>query len=68
MKFGEIINESMFGTQRIIEKFLWFPVEIDYQLRWLEKVKIKQICVIADEEFSESGYIWKNVEWVDDES
>lgn len=67
MKIGEIINESMFGTQRVIEKFLWLPVEIDYQIRWLERVKIKQNCIVDDNEFSESGYRWKNIEWVDDE-
>jgi hypothetical protein len=67
MRFGELYNDSMMGSQRVIEKFLWFPVTIDYQTRWLEKAKIRQICVTANKEYSASGYKWQNHEWVDDE-
>ena len=66
MRFGEIYNDSLLGSQRVIEKFLWFPVTIDYQTRWLETAKIRQICIQANKEFSLSGYLWKNYAWIDD--
>jgi hypothetical protein len=66
MRFGEIYNDSTLGSQRVVEKFLWFPVTIDYQTRWLEKVRIKQICIQANKEFSVSGYKWENYAWVDE--
>lgn len=28
--------------RRIIKKFAWFPIEIDREVRWLEKVVIEQ--------------------------
>jgi len=68
MRFGEIYNDSVLGSQRVVEKFLWFPVTIDFQVRWLEKAKIKQICIQTNKEFSVSGYKWENYAWVDDEN
>jgi len=64
MRFGEKFNDSIMGSQRVIRKFLWFPLEIDNQIRWLEIAKIRQICKYHGEEF---GYAWENYEWVDDD-
>ncbi|RPI85144.1 MAG: hypothetical protein EHM34_02365 [Nitrosopumilales archaeon] len=64
MKFGDIYNESTVGSFRVVSKFLWQPVTIDGQTRWLERAKIKQICKFYGEEF---GYRWENHEWIDDE-
>lgn len=64
MKFGEIYKDSMIGETRIIEKFLYAPVTIDSQTRWLEHVKIRQICKYYGEDY---GYHWENYEWIDNE-
>jgi hypothetical protein len=66
MRFGEIYNDLTLGSQRVVEKFLWFPITIDHQTRWLEKGKVKQICVQANREFSASGYKWENYAWIDE--
>ena len=66
MRIGEIYNDTMLGSQRVIEKFLWLPVTIDFQTRWLEKAKIRQICIrTGKNDFNISGYAWKNREWID---
>ena len=51
------------GDKRIIEKFLWFPIEIDGETRWLEKCKILQ-CVkrSGDDPYS---FIWMDMNWID---
>jgi hypothetical protein len=68
MRFGEIYNDSLLGSQRTVEKFLWLPVTIDFQTRWLEKAKIRQICTQVNKEFSMSGYKWQNYAWIDNNS
>lgn len=65
MRFGEIFKDGMLGSTRIITKFLWFPIEIEYQTRWLEKAKIKQICKSSGRSFDD-GYYWQNVEWINE--
>lgn len=53
------------GEERIITKFLWFPVTINYERRWLEKVKIKMRREI---EYTYAGYYeyWSYISFVDD--
>lgn len=65
MRFGDIYNDSLIGTQRVIQKFLWLPLTIDNQTRWFETARIKQTYTNAKEEYSETGYIWKDTAWVD---
>lgn len=33
------------GSERIVDKFLIFPVTISGETRWLEKAKMLQVCV-----------------------
>lgn len=43
---------------RIITKFLWFPVTIKGETRWLERASIKQKFYIGD-----SWSMWWNDSW-----
>lgn len=51
------------GDTREIEKFLWRPMLIDDEWRWLERVRYKQ-------EFGRPGkwytvLMWHDVEWIE---
>ena len=64
MRLGNLFKDSSLGSQRIIRKFLWFPVTIDFQTRWLEWARIRQMCKSLGEEY---GYYWQDMEWIDDD-
>lgn len=51
------------GDQRIYIFFALFPVCIDGDVRWLERVSVLQEFRIED---SGSGPYWKNLEFVGD--
>ena len=42
MVFNKKIRIQIDGDERIITKFLWFPVSIGNETRWLERASIKQ--------------------------
>lgn len=49
------------GTIRMRDHFLWLPVYIKGETRWLERARYKQKCWIA----SSSGTVyWDNIEWL----
>jgi hypothetical protein len=48
------------GDRRIVTKFLLFPIVIDNEFRWLEKVKIEQKYIL-----SPFGYSWINKRFID---
>lgn len=64
MRFGDIYNDTTVGSLRVIEKFLWYPLTIEHQTRWLEKAKIRQVCRFYGEDY---GYKWENDGWIDNE-
>lgn len=35
-------NQPRLGTERVITKFLWFPLKLEGEYRWLERAKIVQ--------------------------
>lgn len=47
------------GDQRNVRKFLWFPVRIGSEVRWLETATIRQQF-----EVSPGGSVWINREFV----
>ena len=59
MKWGKL-KDYKYGTTRVVRVFLWFPVKIQGQARWLEYAHIKQWT---------DAYAtkWENIEWADDE-
>jgi hypothetical protein len=72
MRFGLKSKDEQQGNKRVIQKFLFFPLTLEHQTRWMEIVKIRQICNFrqpAHLEGSdvESKYFWDNLEWVDDD-
>ncbi len=44
--------------ERIKRKFLWLPLEIDNEVRWLEYANVKQIYIRC------LMYAWRNQEWI----
>ena len=57
------------GREKIIEKFAWLPVFCDYEMRWLEKVRIRKGCGVDTEYISGIGmcfcYVWRNLEFLE---
>ncbi len=71
MKFGLKCKTGQ-GARRVIKKFLWLPLKLDGQLRWLETAKIRQVCDYRQPKGYESTstemkYFWDDLEWVDDD-
>lgn len=55
------------GSSRIIRKFLFLPLRIKREVRWLEFAHIKQIRM--DAWFGSSRVhpaYWEDVEWIED--
>ena len=53
-----IKGNNKHGDTRIIKKFLWLPVWIDNEIRWLER------AVIEQEYRAYMG--WENIMWCND--
>lgn len=63
------------GELRIISKFLYYPMCIENEYRWFEKVKIKQEYIAMEmhkcrgvfggDSFYTTGGYWKNLEYID---
>lgn len=57
-----ILSISEDGNERIIRKFLFKPLCIGKEKKWLEFVKIKQKKIYVDMDIP----YWENIEWIDD--
>lgn len=63
------------GEKRVVSKFLYFPLCINNEYRWLEKVKVEQEYVgveihscrgaFGSDSFYTTGGYWMNLEYVD---
>jgi hypothetical protein len=56
-----IWNKNKQGDTRVIKKFLWLPLKIGYEIRWLETVLLLQ-------EFKECTFIrnhWETLQFMD---
>jgi hypothetical protein len=49
------------GTERIVQRFLWFPLCINREWRWLEVAFIKQRYFRSEAGTGEHG--WNSMEW-----
>ena len=58
----KIVHEwKEYGTTKIVTKFLWFPLTLERETRWMERVFIKQKQINYYEYF---GMRWLNVKFV----
>lgn len=48
-----------YGETRIRTKFLWLPLKVDYETRWLERATF-------EERYSTYYRCWQFVRWIDD--
>jgi hypothetical protein len=59
--------ESRLGEFRIVERFLWYPMLLEREWRWLERTKIIQTVVRMDVggsmEWGNYKYGWVSVAW-----
>ena len=53
---GSRINE-----ERVVNKFLLLPLQINNEVRWFETAKIRQLCQKVNGKF-----IWLNAEFVNE--
>lgn len=74
MRFGLISKNEQQGNKRVVQKFLWTPLTLDHQTRWLETVKIRQVCNLRQAKVfegkittAEPQFFWDDLEWVDDD-
>lgn len=63
-------NEKNYLERRITRKFLWFPLQLDNEIRWLEFSNIEEevdytINIRATSDDKIRVYYWKKVRWVD---
>ena len=56
--------EPWLGCERIIKKFAILPIKIDYEIRWLETVTIKQKYAYH---LSYVDACWHNICFIDNE-
>jgi hypothetical protein len=53
------------GDQRVVTKFLWLPVRIGNDKRWLEKATLRQTCHRMWDVTSGSEWMeWRSVEFL----
>jgi len=62
MKF-KLKQQPVVGDTRTISKFAFLPIRIENEIRWLERVKIKQQYVLGSIKFSAYDY-WRNIEFI----
>ena len=57
------------GATRTVTRFLWFPVEIDNETRWLERATWEERIVDLVSVFSgaDRGQRWEKQRWIDDQ-
>ena len=69
MRFTAKVKKDVeIGDERIITKFLFIPKRINNEIRWFERVNIKQrVCTFtaADEFGIMTVYGWRDKEFID---
>jgi|TARA_B110000908_G_C9888378_1_gene285726 hypothetical protein len=50
---------SKLNQERVVNKFLFIPLKIKHEVRWLEIAEIRQRCYLI-----EGKYIWLNAEFI----
>lgn len=57
------------GQRRIVRKFLWLPLEIGGEMRWLEHATIEEQVQYFVGSFSgqDKGWGWVSVRWIIDD-
>ena len=57
------------GSKRFITKFLYFPLKIKNETRWLEKVTILQMFCSYFNSFGRGNkYSWENITFIDNQN
>ncbi|MES9681768.1 hypothetical protein ABWK22_02385 [Gottfriedia acidiceleris] len=66
------INKSellQVGQRRVVRKFLWFPVKLSNETRWLEHANIEQVVrnidVGGSMEWGNYKKMWRNLAWAE---
>lgn len=70
-KIPEKPNENNYLERRIIRKFLWFPLQLQNEIRWLEYALIEEevdydINIRATSNDKIKVYYWKKVKWINE--
>lgn len=70
-KIPEKPNENNYLERRTIRKFLWFPLQLQNEIRWLEYALIEEevdydINIRATSNDKIRVYYWKKVKWINE--
>jgi hypothetical protein len=63
MRF-DLSRKYYVGDKRVTEKFLWWPVRVGNEVRWLEKAKIKYELTDTMDPTTGGHIYWKAVEFL----
>lgn len=64
LRFDMRWNNPKIGDVKVVTKFLWLPLEINFETRWLEDATIKYVYVTGH---VDSYKYWQPIEFVDKE-
>jgi hypothetical protein len=62
-----MIDAYWSSKSKIKDKFLWFPVNINGETRWLEKATIEYRVERDEDLFCNRYYYWKPFNFIDNE-
>lgn len=62
-------NKDNYNNTRIIKKFLWLPMQLENELRWMEYACIQQVVdyeinIHTRSEDKTRVYYWRNLRWM----
>jgi hypothetical protein len=66
-KEKEMINNYWTNKTKLKRKFLWLPINIDGETRWLETATIEYRVDYKEDLFCNRYYFWKPINFIDNE-
>jgi hypothetical protein len=67
-KEKEMIDAYWNNKRKIKTKFLWWPITIDGETRWLETATIEYRVDYDDDLFNSKYYYWAPINFIDNET
>jgi hypothetical protein len=66
-KEKEMINNYWTNKTKLKHKFLWWPINIDGETRWLETATIEYRVDHKEDLLCNRHYFWKPINFIDNE-
>ena len=65
-KQRELREKYMNGERKLVQKFLWFPLTIDGETRWLETAEILYKVKKGEDIFCKAYYYWAPMKFINE--